>query len=45
MMGDDNVVCGEVKASVPLVLRGVVEKDTPRGARNEFMRAVAERLG
>jgi hypothetical protein len=34
---DDDAVCGEVKASVPLVIRGVAEKDTPRGARSELM--------
>jgi hypothetical protein len=30
-MRDGVAVCGEVKASVPLVFRGVAEKDTLRG--------------
>jgi hypothetical protein len=35
---DDQVVCGEIKAAVAFVIRGVVKKDTPGRARSELMR-------
>jgi hypothetical protein len=35
---DDQAVCGEIKAAVAFVIRGVVKKDTPDRARSELMR-------
>jgi hypothetical protein len=35
---DDQAVCGEIKAAVAFVIRGVDKKDTPGRARSELMR-------
>jgi hypothetical protein len=32
------VVCGEIKATITFVIRGVAKKDTPGGPRGEFVR-------
>jgi hypothetical protein len=38
MSRDDQVVCGEIKAAVAFVIRGVAKEDTPGRARSELMR-------
>jgi hypothetical protein len=35
---DDQVICGEIKAAVAFVIRGVAKEDTPGRARSEVMR-------
>jgi hypothetical protein len=35
--GDDDSVCGEVKAAITLVMRGVAEERTQGGARSKFV--------
>jgi hypothetical protein len=35
---DDQAVCGEIKATVAFVIRGVAKEDTPGRARSELMR-------
>jgi hypothetical protein len=35
---DDYAVCGEIKAVVAFVIRGVAKEDTPGKARSELMR-------
>jgi hypothetical protein len=35
---DDQTVCGEIKAAVDFVIRGVDTEDTPATARSELMR-------
>ena len=37
MTGDNNVICGEVKATIAFVVIGKAKKDTLRRARCEFM--------
>jgi hypothetical protein len=37
MMRDDQVVCGEIKATIAFVTRGVAKEDTPSGPRGEFV--------
>jgi hypothetical protein len=36
MSRDDQAVCGEIKAVVAFVIRGVAKKDTPSRARSEL---------
>jgi hypothetical protein len=35
---DDQLVYGEIKATIAFVIRGVAKEDTPGKARNELMR-------
>jgi hypothetical protein len=35
---DDQAVCGEIKAAVAFVIRGVAKEDTPGRARSELLR-------
>jgi hypothetical protein len=37
MSRDDQEVCGEIKAMIALVIRGVATEDTPGGPRSEFV--------
>jgi hypothetical protein len=39
MMGYDNFARGEIKAAITLLLSGITNENTPRGARGRFMRA------
>jgi hypothetical protein len=34
---DDQAVCGEIKAAIAFVIRGVAKKDTPGGSGAELM--------
>lgn len=38
VMGDQETISGEIKTSVPFVIRRVTEEDTMGGARGELMR-------
>jgi hypothetical protein len=38
MLIDDQAVCGEIKAAVAFVIRGVAKEDAPGRARSELMR-------
>jgi hypothetical protein len=42
---DDDAVGGEVKAAIPLVVRGVAEEEAAGGARGSLCGAVAKVLG
>jgi hypothetical protein len=35
---DDQTVCGEIKATVAFVIRGIAKEDTPGRTRSELMR-------
>jgi hypothetical protein len=35
---DDHAVCGEIKAVIAFVIRGVAKEDTPGRVRSELMR-------
>jgi hypothetical protein len=37
MLRDDQTVCGEIKATIAFVIRGVVKEDIPGGPRGEFV--------
>jgi hypothetical protein len=43
--GDDDSVCGEVKAVIPFVIRGVDEEHTQGRVGSKFVGVVAVRLG
>jgi hypothetical protein len=45
MTGDDDAVGEEVKASVPLMIRGVTEEKTMSGARGELVRHSCRGVG
>jgi hypothetical protein len=45
MARDNDSVCGEVEAPVPLVIRRVPKEDTTSKARHKLVGVVAERLG
>jgi hypothetical protein len=38
MSRDDKAICGEIKATIAFVIRGVAMEDTLGGPRGEFMR-------
>jgi hypothetical protein len=37
MSRDDQTVCGEIKATIAFVIRGVAKEDTPGGLMGEFV--------
>jgi hypothetical protein len=37
MSRDDQVVCGEIKVTIPFVIRGVAKEDTPGGPKGELV--------
>jgi hypothetical protein len=37
MSRDDQAVCGEIKAIIAFMIRGVAKKDIPGGPRGEFV--------
>jgi hypothetical protein len=37
MLRDDQAVCGEIKATIAFVIRGVAKEDTSGGPRGEFV--------
>jgi hypothetical protein len=37
MSRDDQMICGEIKAMIVFVIRGVAKENTPGGPRGEFL--------